>query len=142
MAQAKQGDNVSIRYTGRLDDGTVFDSSGGRNPLEFTLGEGKVIRGFEEAVQGMEEGQVKTVTVPSDQAYGEHRDDLVVTVSKQQLPEGLSPEVGQQLQMRTNEGRTFQVVVTAVESDAVELDANHRLAGRDLTFEIELVGIG
>ena len=142
MAQAKQGDNVSIRYTGRLDDGTVFDSSGGRNPLEFTLGEGKVIRGFEEAVQGMEEGQVKTVTVPSDQAYGEHRDDLVVTVSKQQLPEGLSPEVGQQLQMRTNEGRTFQVVVAAVESDAVELDANHRLAGRDLTFEIELVGIG
>ena len=142
MAQAKQGDNVSIRYTGRLDDGTVSDSSGGRNPPEFTRGEGKVIRGFDEAVQGMEEGQVKTVTVPSDQAYGEHRDNLVVTVSKQQLPEGLSPEAGQQLQMRTNEGRTFQVVVTAVESDAVELDANHPLAGRDLTFEIELVRIG
>ena len=142
MARAKQGDNVSIHYTVRRDDGTVFDSSGGRNPLEFTLGEGKVMRGFEVAVQGMEEGQVKTVTVPSDQAYGEHRDNLVVTVSKQQLPEGLSPKVGQQLQMRTKEGRTFQAVVTAVESDAVELDANHPLAGRDLTFEIELVRIG
>ena len=141
MARAKQGDNVSIHYTVRRDDGTVFDSSGGRNPLEFTLGEGKVMRGFEVAVQGMEEGQVKTVTVPSDQAYGEHRDNLVVTVSKQQLPEGLSPKVGQQLQMRTKEGRTFQAVVTAVESDAVELDANHPLAGRDLTFEIELVSI-
>ena len=142
MARAKQGDNVSIHYTVRRDDGTVFDSSGGRNPLEFTLGEGKVMRGFEVAVQGMEEGQVKTVTVPSDQAYGEHRDNLVVTVSKQQLPEGLSPKVGQQLQMRTKEGRTFQAVVTAVKSDAVELDANHPLAGRDLTFEIELVRIG
>ena len=142
MARAKQGDNVSIHYTVRRDDGTVFDSSGGRNPLEFTLGEGKVMRGFEVAVQGLEEGQVKTVTVPSDQAYGEHRDNLVVTVSKQQLPEGLSPKVGQQLQMRTKEGRTFQAVVTAVESDAVELDANHPLAGRDLTFEIELVRIG
>jgi len=142
VARAKQGDNVSIHYTVRRDDGTVFDSSGGRNPLEFTLGEGKVMRGFEVAVQGLEEGQVKTVTVPSDQAYGEHRDNLVVTVSKQQLPEGLSPKVGQQLQMRTKEGRTFQAVVTAVESDAVELDANHPLAGRDLTFEIELVRIG
>lgn len=142
MARAKQGDNVSIHYTVRRDDGTVFDSSGGRNPLEFTLGEGKVMRGFEVAVQGMEEGQVKTVTVPSDQAYGEHRDNLVVTVSKQQLPEGLSPKVGQQLQMRTKGGRTFQAVVTAVKSDAVELDANHPLAGRDLTFEIELVRIG
>lgn len=141
MAQAKQGDNVSIHYTGRLDDGTVFDTSEDREPLEFKLGEGKVIPGFESAVQGMEEGETKTAKIPSDDAYGERRDDLVLTVPQEQLPEDLDPEVGQRLQMQAGDGQTFQVVITEVENDTVEVDANHPLAGQDLTFDIELVDI-
>lgn len=141
MAQAKQGDTVSIHYTGRLDDGTVFDTSEDRDPLEFTLGEGKVIPGFENAVQGMEEGESKTTKIPSDEAYGERRDDLVLTVAREQLPNDLDPEVGQRLEMRAGDGQTFPVVISEVEGDTVEVDANHPLAGKDLTFDIELVAV-
>lgn len=141
MAQAKQGDTVSIHYTGRLDDGTVFDTSEDRDPLEFTLGEGKVIPGFESAVQGMEEGESKTTKIPSDEAYGERRDDLVLTVAREQLPNDLDPEVGQRLEMRAGDGQTFPVVISEVEGDTVEVDANHPLAGKDLTFDIELVAV-
>jgi len=142
MAQANEGDTVHIHYTGRLDDGTVFDSSEDRDPLSFTLGEGQVIPGFEEAVEGMEEGDSKTATIPADDAYGERREDLVLTVLRDRLPEDLEPEVGQPLQMRSGDGETFQVVITEVDDDSVEVDANHPLAGRDLTFDIELVEIG
>lgn len=141
MAEAKNGDTVSIHYTGRLEDGTVFDTSENRDPLEFTLGEGNVIPGFEKAVQGMEAGESKTATIPSDEAYGQRRDDLVLSVAKEQLPEDLEPEVGQRLQMQAGDGQTFQVVISEVEEESVEVDANHPLAGEDLTFEIELVDI-
>lgn len=141
MSEAKEGDTVSIHYTGRLDDGTVFDTSEDREPLEFTLGEGKVIPGFESAVLGMEEGETKTTTIPSDDAYGDRRDDLVLDVPEEQLPEDLEPEVGQTLQMRAGDGQTFQVVVTDIGDQSVEVDANHPLAGKDLTFDIELLDI-
>lgn len=141
MAEAKNGDTVSIHYTGRLEDGTVFDTSEDKDPLEFTLGEGKVIPGFEKAVEGMEEGDTRTATIDSEDAYGERRDDLVLSVAKQQLPDDLDPEVGQRLQMQAGDGQTFQVVISDVESDSVEVDANHPLAGEDLTFDIELVEI-
>ena len=142
MAEAKQGDTVKIHYTGSLEDGTVFDSSQDRDPLEFTLGEGKVISGFESAVEGMEEGETKTAEIPSDEAYGPRRDDLLLTVARDQLPEDLEPEVGDQLEMRTQDGQAFPVVVTQVGDEQVQLDANHPLAGKDLTFDIELVEIG
>lgn len=142
MAEAKQGDTVRIHYTGTLEDGTVFDTSENRDPLEFTLGEGKVISGFEEAVEGMEEGEEKTAEIPSDDAYGPRRDDLILSVAREQLPDDLEPDVGDQLEMRTQDGQTFPVVVAEVGDQQVQLDANHPLAGEDLTFEIKLVDVG
>lgn len=139
MAQATEGDTVHIHYTGRLGDGTVFDSSREREPLEFTLGEGRVIPGFESAVTGMEPGETKTANVPAADAYGPRRDELVMTVEKEQLPDDLDPDVGQRLGMRTADGETVEVRVTATDDQAVELDANHPLAGQDLIFDIELV---
>ena len=142
MAEATKGDSVKIHYTGRLEDGTVFDSSRDRDPLEFTLGAGMVIPGFDEAVEGMAVGDEKTAEIPADQAYGPRRDDLMIPVSPEQFPDDLDPEVGQQLQMQTGEGQTFVASVAEVGDEAVVLDANHPLAGKDLTFEIELVEIG
>lgn len=139
MAQANQGDTVQIHYTGRLDDGTVFDSSREREPLEFTLGEGRVIPGFEAAVTGMEPGETKTATISAEDAYGPRRDDLVMKVEREQLPEDMDPDVGERLGMRTSDGQTVEVRVTDTDDNAVELDANHPLAGHDLTFDIELV---
>lgn len=141
MAEAKQGDTVSIHYTGRLDDGTVFDTSQNRDPLSFTLGEGQVIPGFENAVEGMAPGDEKTAEIPADDAYGARRDDLVLTVPRTQFPEDIDPQPGQQLQMSTGDGQTFAVVVQEADEEAVQLDANHPLAGKDLTFEIQLVEI-
>ncbi len=141
MGQAKDGDTVSIHYTGRLDDGTVFDSSANRDPLQFTLGEGQVISGFEAAVEGMEEGEKKTTSIESGDAYGDRRDDLVISVPQEQLPEDMEPEIGQQLQMQAADGQTFQVVITEVGDEDVQVDANHPLAGQDLTFDIMLVKI-
>jgi peptidylprolyl isomerase len=142
VAEAKQGDNVKVHYTGRLEDGTVFDSSQDRDPLEFTLGEGQVIPGFEEAVQGMGEGESKTTTIAADEAYGPRRDDLILPVERDRFPEDVDPEVGQPLQMQTNDGQVVQVVVQEIKEGIVMLDANHPLAGQDLTFDIELVKLG
>lgn len=142
MAEAKQGDTVKIHYTGTLEDGTVFDTSENRDPLEFTLGEGQVISGFESAVQGMAEGDTKTAEIPSGDAYGPRRDDLILTVAREQLPDDLEPEPGDQLEMRTQDGQAFPVRVTQVGEEQVKLDANHPLAGQDLIFEIELVEVG
>lgn len=139
MAHATKGDTVRIHYTGRLDDGTVFDSSEGRDPLEFVLGAGQVIPGFDEAVTGMEQGEEKTVTIAADQAYGPRRDELLINVGRSEMPSGIEPQVGQRLQMSTPDGQTFQVTVTQTSEEMVVLDANHPLAGRDLTFDIELV---
>jgi peptidylprolyl isomerase len=141
MARANKGDSVKIHYTGRLEDGTVFDTSQNRDPLDLKLGEGKVIPGFEEAVEGMDEGETKTTTIPAEEAYGPRRDDLLLAVERDRLPEGLDPEVGQPLQMQTEEGQMVQVVVADLQEDTVVLDANHPLAGQDLTFEIEVVEV-
>ncbi len=141
MPQAKHGDLVKIHYKGSLEDGTVFDSSAGREPLEFTIGEGQVIPGFEEMVMGMEPGQSKTNTIPSDQAYGERRDDMMIEVERSHLPPDLNPEVGQDLYMQSPEGHVLPVRIVAVQEAAVTIDANHPLAGKDLTFEVELVSI-
>lgn len=141
MVQAKPGDTVKIHYTGRLEDGTVFDSSVEREPLEFTLNGGQVIPGFDEAVLGMSPGESKTQKIPMDQAYGPHREEMVLEISRQQIPPDLEPEVGQQLQVQQENGQAIPVFVTEVTDSIVTLDANHPLAGEDLTFDIKLVEI-
>lgn len=141
MAQAKSGDTVSVHYTGMLADGTVFDSSQNREPLVFTIGSGQVIPGFEQAVIGMQPGETRETKIPSNQAYGEHNDDLVFDVDRDQLPDDLSPSVGDQYQMRQPDGQTVIVTVQDVTPEQVTFDANHPLAGEDLTFDIELVSI-
>jgi len=138
---ASDGDTVRVHYTGTLEDGTTFDTSVGREPLEFTLGEGKMIPGFEKAIYGLKVGKSKTVTIPTEEAYGPHRDDLVIVVEREQLPANLHPKVDQQLQMQQTDGRTAVVIVTDVSETTITVDANHPLAGKDLTFEIELVEI-
>ena len=142
MAQAKNGDTVKVHYTGKLNDGTVFDSSEGREPLEFVVGTGEIIPGFEEAVIGMNEGETKTVTIPADKAYGPHNDELVLVVGREQVPPDLKVKIGDLLQVTLPDGHRVDVTVTALNDEAVTLDANHPLAGQDLTFEIELVSIG
>jgi len=141
MPQAKNGNIAQVHYTGTLKDGTVFDTSVGREPLEFTLGEGQMIPGFEQAVLGMKIGESKTVTIPADDAYGPHRDDLILVMNREELPTGLNPEVGQQLQMTGADGGISIVTVTDVSDTTITIDANHPLAGEDLTFEIELMSI-
>ena len=141
MAQAQNGDTVTVHYTGRLKDGTVFDSSVNRDPLQFTLGEGLLIPGFEQAVLGMSPGESKTAEVSADQAYGPHREEMVVEIDRQEFPPHFQPEVGQQLQIPQSEGRAARLIVTAVSEQKVTLDANHPLAGRDLTFDIQLLEI-
>jgi len=138
---AKDGDTVKVHYTGTLDDGTVFDTSVEREPQEFTLGEGKVIPGFEEAVKSMQTGLSKTVTIPVEKAYGPYRDDLVIAIERTQLPENLNPEVGQRLQMQQANGRLSVVIVTDVSEKTITVDANHPMAGKDLTFELKLVEV-
>jgi peptidylprolyl isomerase len=141
MAQAKQGDTVSVHYTGKLSDGTVFDTSKNRHPLQFTIGKGQVIAGFEQAVSGMNTGESKTVTIPVDQAYGPKRDDVIITLERTQLPPGLDPRVGQRLELTQTDDSNILVTVTAITDTTMTLDANHPLAGKDLIFDLELVGI-
>ena len=141
MTQAKQGDMVKVHYTGKLDDGTVFDSSVDRDPLEFVLGEGQLIAGFEQAVLGMAPGESKTEKIPADEAYGPHREEMVVEVERQQLPDNIPLDVGRQLQIQQAPNQIIPVVITAISESKVTLDANPPLAGKDLIFEIELVGI-
>lgn len=141
MTNAKLGDNVRVHYTGKLDDGSVFDSSEGRDPLTFTVGSGQVISGFETAVSGMEIGERKEVRIPADEAYGERREDLVLEVEREQIPDEIEVEVGTQLALQQPSGQAVPVTVTALDTDKVTLDANHPLAGQALTFELELVAI-
>lgn len=141
MADAQQGDTVKVHYKGMLQDGTVFDDSADREPLEFTIGNGEIIPGFEEAVVGMSPGESQTVELASDEAYGPHRDDLVAAVSRSELPDDLDPEVGQRLEIQQRDGQSMVVKVTEVDESTITLDGNHPLAGQDLTFEIELVDI-
>ncbi len=141
MAQAQQGDTVKIHYTGKLEDGSIFDSSEGRDPLEFTIGSGQVIPGFEEAVMGMAGGDKKEVTISADKAYGQRNEEMIIQAPLDQVPADMNPEVGQQLQMAGPGGETVIVQVTEVTDDHITLDANPPLAGKDLTFAIELVSI-
>jgi peptidylprolyl isomerase len=141
MAEAKQGDTVHVHYTGRLTDGTTFDSSQDRDPLEITLGQGAVIPGFEKAVEGMSVGDQKTASIPVDEAYGPRRDELVMDVPRTQLPEGLDPKPGEQLRMQTPDGQAVPVVVAGTTDEIIKIDANHPLAGKDLTFDLLLVKI-
>ncbi|GHA21184.1 peptidyl-prolyl cis-trans isomerase [Devosia pacifica] len=141
MTQAKSGDTVRINYTGRLTDGTEFDSSAGREPLEFTLGAGQVIPGLEKHIDGMEVGAKDTVTIPSDAAYGPHRPEAIQTVERASVPENVPLDIGAQLQARTPDGQTVPLTVVGVDESSVQLDANHPLAGKDLVFDVELVEI-
>jgi FKBP-type peptidyl-prolyl cis-trans isomerase 2 len=140
-AGAKVGDQVQVHYTGTLADGTVFDSSAGRDPLEFTIGSGQVIPGFDKAVEGMKVGEKKTVAIPAEEAYGPHLDGMLVEVPRDKLPSGQTPEVGQRLVVAQPDGRQAIVTITSVSDNTVTIDTNHPLAGQDLTFEIELVKI-
>lgn len=143
MAQreARQGDIVKVHYTGKLEDGTVFDTSLDREPLQFTIGKGQVITGFEQAVMGMNPGESKTTKVPSGQAYGPYRKEMVLEVDRKQFPTHLKPEVGQEYQIPRENGRPTVVTVTEVSKSKVVLDANHPLAGRDLIFDVQLLEI-
>ena len=141
MTQAKPGTTVSIHYTGTLDDGTTFDSSEGRDPLTFKLGEGEIIPGLENALSGMSVGEKKTVKIPSDEAYGPHRPEAIQQVPRESVPEHIPLDLGTQLQVQTPDGRALPVVVTEVTEQQVTLDANHPLAGKDLTFDVELVEV-
>ena len=141
MQQAKRGDTVHVHYRGTLDDGTEFDSSAGSDPIVFTIGEGQVIPGFENALEGMTTGEKKTERIEAENAYGDHRDELVFSVGRDQMPDASDVEVGDMLQVGFPDGSNAAVTVAAVDGDSVTLDANHPLAGKNLTFELELVSI-
>ena len=141
MTTAKSGDTVRIHYTGTLSDGAKFDSSAGRDPLEFALGSGQVIPGFDNAVDGMAVGESKTVTIEPAEAYGDKHPQLVQDVPKSALPEEMEPKVGMQLQSQAPDGQVMHLVVTDVKDDAITVDGNHPLAGQTLNFDIDLVEI-
>ena len=142
MSQAKSGDTVKIHYTGTLDDGNQFDSSAGRDPLEFTLGSGQVIPGFDKAVEGMAVGESKTVNIPAEDAYGPRHDQMIQEVPLDALPDDLKPQVGMGLQARRPDGAMMDLTITAVGEESITVDGNHPLAGQALNFELELVEIG
>jgi len=141
MTQTKSGDNVKVHYTGKLQEGDIFDSSEGRPPLEFRIGDGKVIAGFEQGVIGMEIGEKKQISISPEEGYGVRNEELVAVIEKTLLPSDVDTSVGQQLQVKQKDGTTIQLVVTAATDDDVTLDANHPLAGKTLLFDVELVEI-
>ncbi len=141
MGQAKSGDTVRVHYTGRLEDGTQFDSSEGRDPLQFQVGGGQIIPGLEKQIEGMNEGEKATVTVPADQAYGPRDERQVQTVPRRAFPADLDLKMGASLQATTPEGRQIPLTVVGMSDDDVTVDANHPLAGHDLIFDVELVEI-
>jgi FKBP-type peptidyl-prolyl cis-trans isomerase 2 len=142
MTQVKKGDTVKVHYTGKLTDGTVFDSSDGREPLEFKVGDGKLIRGFDEGVVGMQVDENKTINIDAAEAYGDVREDLIIDVPKSQLPPDLKPEVGMELVSQQPDGQQVVVTVKELKPEAIVIDANHKLAGKDLIFDVKLVEIG
>lgn len=141
MSNARTGDVVRVHYTGTLDDGSTFDSSRGREPLEFTLGQGEVVPGFDAAVMGMAIGEVKTVTLAPEDAYGEHHEERMMQVPRSALPANVTPEPGMEFQAQAPNGEVLSLVVVEADDNQVTLDANHPLAGEALTFEIELVEV-
>jgi FKBP-type peptidyl-prolyl cis-trans isomerase 2 len=141
MSDATPGKTVRIHYTGTLSDGSTFDTSSGRDPLEFTVGSGQIIPGLDRAIEGMAVGERKTVEVPAAEAYGPRNPEGVQSVPRDQVPDHIPLDPGTQLQVQTGDGRTLPVTVTEVSEEVVVLDANHPLAGKDLTFEVELVEV-
>jgi peptidylprolyl isomerase len=141
MTDVKTGDTVRIHYTGTLTDGTTFDSSEGRDPLEFTVGSGQIIPGLDKAIPGMSVGDRKTVNVPADEAYGPHNPAATQAVPRAEIPDNIPLDIGSKLQVQMSGGQVVPVTVAHVTEEEVLLDANHPLAGKDLTFAIELVEI-
>jgi FKBP-type peptidyl-prolyl cis-trans isomerase 2 len=141
MQQVKSGDTVKVHYHGKLTDGSTFDSSEGREPLEFEVGSGMVIPGFDNGVTGMSVGEKKTINIPVEDAYGPKQDDMIMEFPRDRFPADMVPEEGMQLNMSNGAGQNFPVVIREVRDDSVLLDANHPLAGEDLTFDLELVEI-
>ncbi len=141
MAKAQNGNKVKVHYTGTLDNGTQFDSSVGREPLEFTIGEGMLLPMFENTVVGLEAGETANVKIPAAEGYGLRNEELVIKIEKAKLPPTIIPELGMKLQMRTPEGHPLIIKVTEINDDHIFVDANHELAGQDLNFSIELVEI-
>jgi peptidylprolyl isomerase len=138
MSKARKGDTVKVHYTGKLDDGTVFDSSENREPLEFKIGEGQVIAGFDEAVVGMDKGESKTVRITAENAYGPHRQEMVVEVDRDRLPADREPKKGDLWQIHRDNDEPIVVLIADVDDSKVTLDANHPLAGKDLIFDIRV----
>ncbi|HEX8315317.1 MAG TPA: peptidylprolyl isomerase [Flavisolibacter sp.] len=141
MQQAKDGDKVKVHYHGRLRTGETFDSSEGRDPLEFTVGAGQMIKGFDDGVKGMQVGDKKTVEIGAEEAYGQRETENLIEFPNDQFPPNMNPEVGMQLMLSNDQGQQFPVVVTEVKESSVVLDANHPLAGQDLIFDIEMMDI-
>lgn len=141
MQQVKKGDTVKVHYHGKLEDGTTFDSSEGREPLEFEVGSGMVIAGFDDGVTGMQVGEKKTIHIPADEAYGPVQEEMIMEFPRDRFPADMTPEVGMQLNMSNGQGQNFPVVIVDVKDTVVILDANHPLAGKDLVFDLELVAI-
>ena len=141
MQAVKNGDKVRVHYHGRLTNGTTFDSSEGRDPLEFEVGAGMVIKGFDNGVVDMKVGDKKTLNIPVEEAYGPKNDELIMDFPKENIPADLNPQVGMELQMSNPQGQVFPVKVAAISSEFITLDANHPLAGEPLIFDIELVDI-
>lgn len=139
--QAQLGDTVSVHYKGKLSNGEVFDQSNENEPIEFKIGDGKLIQGFEQAIVGMQAGETKTEEIPYEGAYGAKRDDLVLELDKSKIPEHLDPKVGDQLEIKQEEGNNIPVTVKEITEEGITIDANHPLAGQDLIFELELVEI-
>ena len=141
MAQVKSGDKVKVHYHGKLTTGETFDSSEGREPLEFEVGSGMVIKGFDDGVTGMVVGDKKTINIPFDEAYGPRNPDMLIEMPKDRFPKDMEIEVGMPLGMSDQNGQQFQVTIVEIKDDVVILDANHPLAGQDLVFDLELVEI-
>ena len=141
MQHAKKGDKVKVHYHGKLTSGETFDSSAGREPLEFEVGSGSVILGFDEGVTGMEVGEKKTINIPVEEAYGSRSDDMMIEFPKDRFPQDVEIEQGMQLMMSNGSGQNIPVIVSEIKEGSVILDANHPLAGEELIFDIELVEI-
>jgi len=142
MSEAQNGNKVKVHYTGKLEDGTVFDSSREREePLEFTVGNQEVIPGVEKAVEGMSEGETKEVNIPSEEAYGEHDSNRVMDIPKSELPDDVDPQEGMLLQGQTGDGQTVRLQIVSVGEDTIKADANHPLAGKNLNFDLELMEV-
>jgi len=141
MSTVENGNTVAVHYTGTLNNGTQFDSSSGRDPLSFKVGDGQVIAGFDGAVVGMTEGETKTFTIPAEEAYGLKNEDAIQEVNKDRFPEGYTAQVGETVTGQNEVGQSFQATIIAEAEESITLDFNHPLAGQDLTFEVELVSV-